>query len=97
MSNAARIGDPTSGHGSFPPTMTAAGSGNVFINGKPAHRLGDGWIPHASPSPSPPHRDVLASGSGSVFINGAPAGRVGDSGSVGGTIVSGSSNVHIGG
>ncbi|EGU37715.1 PAAR domain-containing protein [Vibrio scophthalmi] len=41
MPKAARIGDIASAHGCFPLTPIIAGSGDVFINGIPAARLGD--------------------------------------------------------
>ena len=41
MPKAARIGDIASAHGCFPPTPIIAGSGDVFISGIPAVRLGD--------------------------------------------------------
>ncbi|WP_336915488.1 PAAR domain-containing protein [Vibrio cholerae] len=41
MPGAARLGDIGSEHDCFPPTPIIAGSGDVFIDGKPAARLGD--------------------------------------------------------
>ena len=92
-----RLGDTGSGHGSFPPTNVIAGSPNVFVNGRPAARLGDPLASHGSPSPSPPHSRAIAAGSGSVFINGKPAARIGDAINCGGNLISGSGNVFTGG
>ena len=63
------------------------GSPNVYINNKPAHRLGD----------SDSRGDVMINGSSTVFINNKKATRVGDSDSRGNVTTSGSSNVFIGG
>jgi len=93
----ARLGDPGSGHGSFPATPITAGSGNVFVNGKPAARLGDSLAPHGSPSPSPSHGRAIAVGSSTVFINGKPAARMGDAINCGGAVAAGSGNVFTGG
>ncbi|WP_336933845.1 PAAR domain-containing protein [Vibrio cholerae] len=41
MPGAARLGDIGSEHDCFPPTPIIAGSGDVFIDGKPAVRQGD--------------------------------------------------------
>jgi uncharacterized Zn-binding protein involved in type VI secretion len=92
-----RIGDIGSGHSSFPPTPVIAGSPNVFVNGRPAARLGDALAPHGSPSPSTPHGRSIAGGSGTVFINGRPASRIGDPIDCGGSLVTGSPNVFTGG
>lgn len=41
MSNAAYVGSLTSGHDFCLPTEVVSGSQNVFINNKPAARVGD--------------------------------------------------------
>lgn len=73
-------------------------SGNVFINGRGAHRLGDTGPCNC------PHGGTFATtgGSGSVFINGQAATRIGDATTCqscgkGGQHVAGSGNVFIGG
>lgn len=65
-------------------------SGNVTIGGMLAARVGD-----ALTCVGPP--DAIATGSGTVMINGLPAARVGDMTAHGGVIVTGASNVNIGG
>lgn len=96
MPAATRLGDNCTGHDSCPSVPLVEGSPNVFINGRPAGRVGDhysshGCIVHSS------HQDVIVSGSGTVFINGKPAARVGDPVSLGGSVQDGSGNVFIGG
>ncbi|MGF1725665.1 type VI secretion system PAAR protein [Photobacterium nomapromontoriensis] len=92
---AARLGDQGSGHDGFPPTIIISGSSNVFIEGKPAARVGDTLIPHAKPK-NPPHPRSVAQGSSSVFINGRPAVFDGCDISCGGVIIGGSGTVFIG-
>ena len=91
-----RVGDANTGHDACPQTTLASGSPNVFINGIPAGRVGDPYVPHSCPAHSS-HVGTIASGSGTVFINGIPAGRIGDSVSCGGTVAAGSPNVFVGG
>ncbi len=79
-----------------PPHPPIVGSGNVFINGIPAVRVGDAYAPHACPA-SPPHGSVAASGSGSVFVNGIPVHRIADDVSCGSKGLNGSANVFAGG
>lgn len=92
---AARLGDIGSDHNGFPPTPITSGSGDVFINGKPAARKGDTLVSHSKPK-HPPHGRTIAEGSSSVFINGRPAARVTDAISCGGKVSIGSGNVFIG-
>jgi len=40
------IGQPTTGHGSFPPTVAAEGSDNVRVMGLGVVRAGDAYTPH---------------------------------------------------
>lgn len=93
---ATRVGDMQSGHGCFPPTNAIKGTSNVFINGKPAMIVGGQYVTHCCPLPGC-HPVILGSGSGTVSINGAPAGRIGDKIACGGSVITGSSNVFIGG
>lgn len=92
----ARLGDlSTPDPCGAPPRPCTVGSGDVFINGMPAHRLGDAWALHACPL-SPPHDAVTAVGSGSVFVNGLPLARLGDLISCGSTIAVGSGDTFAG-
>ena len=99
MPLAATIGSLTSGHsGPFPPTLIAAGSGNVLIVGMPAARVGDVAIPHTRlVLPFDSHQPIISAGSSKVFINGIPAARIGDALQCGGTIATGAYHVIIGG
>lgn len=92
---AGRLGDMGSNHGPWHPSPLIAGSGDVFINSKPAARKGDALAPHKKPK-KPPHGRSMASGASTVLINGKPAVRVGDKISCGGSLAAGSSNVFIG-
>ncbi len=106
MPAAARLGDSEAGtcdlgkkccpHGRN--GTNSAVSGNVFINGLGAHRLGDTGPCNC------PHGGTFATtgGSGTVFINGRAAVRVGDATTCqtcgkGGSHTTGSGNVFIGG
>lgn len=91
---AARLGDMDSGHGCYSPRKNVAASDDVFINGRGAHRRGDSWRKHCC---NGCHTGTTSGGSGSVFINGRNATRIADSVSCGGVIITGSSNVFIGG
>jgi uncharacterized Zn-binding protein involved in type VI secretion len=95
MPAAARKGDWCIPHCS--PYTTSRGSNNVFINGKPANRVGDSvqihlfkvgnyCIPHAPP---------IKSGAETVFINGRPAAFVGSKTCT--AIATGSRDVFISG
>ena len=91
-----RLGDSCTGHGTWPPRPSTGGSGDVFVNGIPAHRKGDAWAVHCNDVPVC-HAGSLASGSGSVFVNGKQLGRVGDPVSCGSSVAAGSGNVFAGG
>lgn len=90
-----RQGDQCAGHGAFPPRASVAGSPNVFINGRPAHRQGDGWETHCNDVPVC-HGGSLAAGSATVFVNGRPLGRVGDPVDCGSAVAAGSPDVFAG-
>nr|WP_087021898.1 type VI secretion system PAAR protein [Thaumasiovibrio subtropicus] len=91
---AVKLGDIGTGHDGFPPTPVCGGSPNVFMDGKPAGRVGDPLVPHSKPK-HPPHGRCIASGAGSVFVNGKPAALHGGSVSCGGN-TQGSGTVTIG-
>lgn len=106
MAAQARLGDPSvcpaDAHGCpgcpHPATGPAIeGSDNVFVNSKPAVRVGDGGIHAACCGPN---QWKAQSGSSSVFINGKAAHRVGDAvkhcGGIGKTVM-GSEDVITGG
>lgn len=93
MPAATRLGDICTGHGCYPPRVNDSGSPNVFINGLPAHRLGDHWVTHCC-GPSC-HDSYTSEGSSKVFINGIPAARIGDAVACGSIIAQGSPNVFF--
>ena len=100
MPAATRLGDSCTGHECFPPRANVAGSPNVFVNGRPLHRQGDGWDTHCCTHPEIPHgchASILASGSSTVYANGKQAGRIGDPVACGSSVATGSGNVFIGG
>ena len=96
MPAATRLGDMNTGHDNCGPVPLTTASGNVFINGKEAGRIGDTYASHSCKN-HPAHNGMLNSGSNSVLINGKGAGRVGDSVSCGGSVAQGSPDVFIGG
>lgn len=96
MPAATRIGDADVAHCSG--MVRAAGSGNVFVNGRAWSCQGDPNTTHLLPgSPCPSHTASIAVGSSSVYVNGNGAGRVGDSLSGCTSVAEGSSNVFAGG
>ena len=100
MPAAARLNDICTGHECWSPRVNIEGSPNVFVNGRPLHRQGDGWEVHCCTHRGVPHgchASVLASVSSTVFANGKQAGRVGDPVACEGTVATGSANVFIGG
>jgi uncharacterized Zn-binding protein involved in type VI secretion len=96
LSAVTRLGDSCTGHGCWPPRSSTGGSGNVFVNGIPIHRQGDGWAAHTCPSIPETHASALGAGSSTVFANGKQVGRVGDPVACGGVVASGSENVFAG-
>jgi uncharacterized Zn-binding protein involved in type VI secretion len=91
---AVKVGDIGTEHDGFHPTKVTAGSPNVFIDGKPAARVGDPLEPHDKPK-HPKHSREIASGSSTVFINGKPAALTGGGVDCGGITI-GSGTVNIG-
>ena len=78
--------DVTTGHGPWNPVGYLAPplgySADVFIEGKPVHRVGDTTLPHFAILPSPPpggdlHSDTISTGSPTVFVNGTPMATIG--------------------
>jgi len=96
MAAVARLGDICSGHECWPPRPNVRGSGDVMVNGLPAHRRTDEWAVHCCPPNVACHASVLAEGSGTVFVNGLALGRVGDPVECGSSVATGSPNVFAG-
>ena len=91
-----RLGDNCTGHGCWPPRANSSASGDVFVNGKGAHRVGDAWLPHTCPSIPETHGSSQASGSATVFVNGKALARIGDSIACGSSNATGSGDVYAG-
>lgn len=96
MPAVSRLGDQCTGHGPWPPRLSTGASPDVFVNGIAAHRQGDSWAVHCSPTPAC-HASVLANGSATVFANGKPLARIGDPVACGSSVAQGSANVFAGG
>jgi len=96
MPGVARLGDVCTGHGPWPPRPNNGASGDVFVNGIPVHRQGDGWAVHCNPEPQC-HGSALAAGSSTVYVNGLQVGRIGDPVACGSSVASGSGDVFAGG
>ncbi len=94
MPAVARLGDICTGHGCFSPRPSVEGSGDVFTNQIPTHRMGDGWAVHCCVIC---HGSVLAAGSPNVFVNNRPIGRLSDPVACGSVVASGSPNVFANG
>lgn len=93
MRKAVKLGDIGTEHDGYHPTKVIAGSPDVFIDGKPAARVGDALEPHDKPN-SPKHSRAIATGSSTVFINGKPAALTGGRVNCGGiTIGTGTVNI----
>jgi len=91
MPAAHRHHDSCTGHGCWPPRPNAGASGNVFINGLGAHRVGDPWAVHCCGPAC--HDSVQAAGSPTVFVNGRALARVGDAVACGSACATGSPDV----
>lgn len=93
MRKAVKLGDIGTDHDGYPPTKVIAGSSDVFIDGKPAARVGDPLEPHDKPN-NPKHNRAVATGSSTVFINGKPAALTGGKVDCGGVTI-GTGTVNI--
>lgn len=75
----ARTGDKTRGHppkhDPHGPRVVGRASNNVFVNGRPAARIGDKVQPSPVPDDSGPHLGNIASGSRRVYANGRGVAR----------------------
>ncbi|SMH59456.1 DUF6402 family protein [Azospirillum agricola] len=96
MPNVCRLGDECTGHGCWPPRPNAGASGDVFVNGRGAHRVGDAWAAHTCPEKPDTHAGVQATGAAAVHVNGRRLARVGDAVSCGSAVAGGSSDVVCG-
>lgn len=77
MPGCVRLGDICTGHGCYPPRPNVSASGNVIINSRGAHRVGDGWAAHGC-GVCAPHGSIQGSGSPNVMTNNRAQARCGD-------------------
>jgi uncharacterized Zn-binding protein involved in type VI secretion len=99
MKGCTYIGALSTGHICYPPTALVQSSQNVYVNFKPAGRLGDLFTAHACPCDKcpPPHTvRAISDGPLNVYFNMRPPGRIGDQISCGDKIAQGSFNVFAG-
>jgi uncharacterized Zn-binding protein involved in type VI secretion len=92
MPGSVRLGDVCTGHGCYGGRTNISASGNVLINSRGAHRVGDGWSGHGC-GVCPSHGGSQSAGSPSVFVNSKPLARIGDSIDCGSQNSTGSGNV----
>ena len=91
-----RVGDQTSGHASFTPTVIAASvAPTVIIEGSAVATVDAPTAGCVSPSPGA-HPSKVAAGSGTVTAGGKPVARIGDALDCGAKMVSGASTVAVG-
>lgn len=90
------MGQKCTGHGPWGPRPNIKGSSNVFVEGTPWHRQGDGWSPHCVPLMGC-HGGVTAKGSSTVMVNGKQAARMGDLVACGSFCMEGAKSVFAGG
>ena len=94
MPASVRLTDMSTGHASWPPRPNDQGSGDVFVNDKPVHCVGDHWLTHCNPQPQC-HDGVASENGRNVFANGKARTAIGDAISCGDHMAQGSSNVFI--
>lgn len=87
--------EPTTGHGTYPPTVVTGGSGKVTVQGKPA--LSKDNMIHVTHCNTVPNYDCHAGSAASfspkVFIEGSNAIRIGDTLTCGDTVAGGAGKV----
>ena len=94
MPKAVRLGDTSTGHPHcYPARPNTTASPDVIINGRGAHRIGDGWAIHGACEDHTPHGGSAASGSPTIIVNGKALCRIGDAIDCGDTMATGSDDV----
>jgi uncharacterized Zn-binding protein involved in type VI secretion len=71
-----RIGDITTGHQCYAPSVGVNSARTVFANGVLVHVVGNNFTPHTCGNDV--HADVLVGGSSKVLVEGKPISRLGD-------------------
>lgn len=80
-----RIGDITTGHQCYSPSVGITSARTVFANGLLVHCVGDTFTPHTCGNDV--HADVLVGGSAKVLVEGRPVSRLGDALAPGGALM----------
>lgn len=93
MRKVVRKGDLCSGHGAHPARGCIEASPDVFVNGKPVHRVGDKWATHTDGNDT--HDAVLLEGANGVYVNGRPIAMTGCEISCGSETEQGSDDVLV--
>lgn len=97
MPGVVRLGDTSTGHPHcYPARPNIEASGDVLVNGRGVHRVGDAWAVHGACPDHSPHDGAAISGSATVFVNGRSICRIGDAVSCGDTMAAGSNDVIVG-
>lgn len=91
-----RVSDVSTGHSCFPPNPVIKGSPDVFVNDKPAARVGDKLQPHCCPMPPYCHPSTITTGAKTVFCNNIPLARVTSENDCPQIMMTGSHNVFVG-
>ena len=94
MPDVTRLGDLSTGHGSFPPQPSIAASSKVLASGKGVVRQGDAYAVHSNGSSS--HGGVAQTGSSKVLVSGKQIMRVGDPINCGSSVMVGTPKVKAG-
>lgn len=71
-----RIGDITTGHQCYSPSVGVNSAKTVFADGVLVHCIGDKFTPHTCGQDT--HPDVLVGGAIKVIVEGRPVSRLGD-------------------
>lgn len=88
------VGNGTSGHMTYPPSVIVAGSGKVMVGGAPAAFDSSVAAPHTNTVPNyDTHVPVAVGGSSKVYVEGKLAVRVADDTNCGGCLIAGSGKV----
>lgn len=80
-----RIGDITTGHQCYSPSVGTNSAKTVFADGLPVHVIGNTFTPHTCGSDT--HPDVLVGGAAKVVVEGIPVSRLGDALAPGGALM----------
>lgn len=71
-----RIGDITTGHQCYAPSVGLKSAKTVYADGALVHCVGNNFSPHTCGNDT--HGDVLVGGSSKVLVEGIPISRLGD-------------------